>query len=450
MRQPVQRARFLSFDRDDATGDATVEVAHEALLWEWERLSGWIEQHRTWLRKHDGLVAAMEDWELSGRDPDYVLTGGRLVEYEAWGREGPLQLTRPEREFLDAGLDRRRSEDQHDQVRREGQRRVERRSRRRLVGMVVALVLLAGTAAYGGMAWMASRPPEAILLVQRGAGVFGDQATVGFERAAADLGIRAERVAPPGQFAAESDVRAAADSGARLIVLAAINDCSFIDSVAQAYPDVRFVVLARCALGQPNVVYVRWAYEQGSFLAGAAAALTSKSGIIGFIGGVDEPLIWAFHAGYEAGARAVNPEIEVRWAYLSEPPDFSGYNAAPRAFTVAEQMYEDGVDVIFPAAGASGPGAFEAASQQSDRGRLWALGVDVDQYDPNDDPVHAAHVLTSMVLVIDKVTYTLVAEHTQGTLRPGAADIPHRRRRCGHHLLRRVPGRRAAPDRGAP
>jgi len=111
------------------------------------------------------------------------------------------------------------------------------------------------------------------------------------------------------------------------------------------------------------VAYVRFASEQGSLLAGAAAALTSKTGVVGFIGGVDWPQIWPFEAGFEAGARAAVPEIEIRSEYLSVPPNFTGFGAAPYAFQVAEQMYEDGVDVIFPAAGGSGDGVVQAASQ---------------------------------------------------------------------------------------
>lgn len=81
--------RLLSFDRDPVTGDATVEVAHEALLWEWERLAGWIDVYRADLGRHDALRHAVGEWEASGHDPDYLLTGGRLDEFETWSRDTP-------------------------------------------------------------------------------------------------------------------------------------------------------------------------------------------------------------------------------------------------------------------------------------------------------------------------------------------------------------------------
>ena len=104
------RNRLLSFDRDTVTGDATVEVAHEALLREWERLAGWIDRHRAALRRHETFTTAAEEWEAAGREPDYLVAGSRLTEFEAAIREGTLQLTGRERAFLEASTDRRRDE----------------------------------------------------------------------------------------------------------------------------------------------------------------------------------------------------------------------------------------------------------------------------------------------------------------------------------------------------
>src|SRR6185503_5876579 len=101
------RHRLLTFDRDEVSGEATVELAHEALLTEWERLAGWIDRHRAALRRRDALLFAVDEWELAGRDPEYLLTGSRLVEFETWRQECSLQLTRSELEFLDASASRR-------------------------------------------------------------------------------------------------------------------------------------------------------------------------------------------------------------------------------------------------------------------------------------------------------------------------------------------------------
>ena len=129
------RHRLLSFDRDPVTGKATVEVAHEALLREWGRLAGWIDRHRAALRRHDTFSAAVEEWEAAGRDPDYLLAGSRLDEYETTFREGTLLLTGRERAFLDASLDRRRVEEAQEAAQSAANRRLERRARIRLVGL---------------------------------------------------------------------------------------------------------------------------------------------------------------------------------------------------------------------------------------------------------------------------------------------------------------------------
>jgi basic membrane protein A and related proteins len=186
---------------------------------------------------------------------------------------------------------------------------------------------------------------------------------------------------------------------------------------------------------RPNVTYLTFAEEEGSFLAGAAAALKSRTGEIGFIGGTDFPLIWRFHAGYEAGARAVDPDIRVRATYLTRPPDFSGFDSYALARGAAGRLYSDGADIIYHAAGRSGFGVFEAARAISERrGRhLWAIGVDDDQYrsvagfDASElgfsPKAVQPHVLTSMLKRVDRAAYMALADYAAGTLTPGARRL---------------------------
>jgi hypothetical protein len=151
------RHRLLSFDRDPVSDEATVEVAHEALLTEWVRLAGRIDRHRADLRRHQALGAAIEEWEASGQHPDYLLAGSRLGEYEAWRLASTLRLTAREREFLDAEAERQHAEQAEEMARRAGQRRLKRRARTRLLplvgffagggssaGLMSLLVLIAG------------------------------------------------------------------------------------------------------------------------------------------------------------------------------------------------------------------------------------------------------------------------------------------------------------------
>jgi basic membrane protein A len=304
--------------------------------------------------------------------------------------------------------------------RREQERRLERRARTRLVGLVAAVVLLAGMATFGGLTWLGNRPPDVVFLDSRGSGVFGDGVAAGLDRAVSDLGIRGERSIAAEAVPRPADLLAASERGPD-VVISLWEVCGYVDPVARAYPEIRYLMI-ECVFGAPdlpNVASVTFASEQGSYLAGAAAAMKSESGVIGFVGGLDHPLIWGFQAGYEAGARAVNPDIGIRSVYLS---DLSGrpFDAEPIAFREATRMYENGADVIFPAAGASGFGVFEAARQESGPGgrHVWGIGANVDMYDPPEDPYYP-YVLTSMVKRFDVAISTLLDEYASGTLRTG-------------------------------
>jgi basic membrane protein A len=182
------------------------------------------------------------------------------------------------------------------------------------------------------------------------------------------------------------------------------------------------------------VSYVSFAQNEGSFLVGAAAALESRTGRIGFIGGMDIPMMHEFQAGYEAGAGAVDPSIEVRSTYLAAYWDFSGFGSPTYAFHEATRMYGSGADVIYHAAGASGRGVFQAAAEIRDR-HVWAIGVDVDQYqefaamDPKDAPpeLHIAawpsHVLTSMVKRVEVAVYEVLRDYSRGIFTSGVRQF---------------------------
>ena len=104
------RYRLLALDRDPATGSPTVEVAHEALLAEWHRLRDWIDQHRDDLAKQASFLVAVNEWEASGRDPGYLLTGTRLDDYERWAATTGLRLTATEHDFIAAAVAARDAE----------------------------------------------------------------------------------------------------------------------------------------------------------------------------------------------------------------------------------------------------------------------------------------------------------------------------------------------------
>jgi basic membrane lipoprotein Med (substrate-binding protein (PBP1-ABC) superfamily)/DNA-binding SARP family transcriptional activator len=419
--------RLLTFDRDLLTGAATVEVAHEALLWEWDRLAEWLEGHRADLRRQVALAGAAREWEAAGRNPDFLLTGSRLAGYEEWRRDAPLRLTIEEREFLAAGLERREAEQADVSSRSDRQRRLERRARTRLVALGVSMALLAAAATYGFLAWRASRPPDVVMVFEgQGDAGLNDMLALGFDRAVSRFGIRAEKVTES-ESSLDAELRRVSEEGVDLVTGTYL--CQH-EAVARDYPDVRYVILD-CWGDLPNVTYIPFLREEGSFLVGAAAALKSETGTIGFVGGLDAELIWPFHAGYEAGARAVRPDIQVLADYLTEPPDLSGFESPTLAAERTEKLYRKGADVVFHAAGEAGMGVFNAAQVMSQElGRhLWAIGVDTDQYRsitslPDVDPAALQpHILTSMVERYDRAISVALADYANGTLAPGVREL---------------------------
>src|SRR5205823_836227 len=195
----------------------------------------------------------------------------------------------------------------------------------------------------------------------RGDHSFNDSAYEGLQKAAKDFSNIAVKDLTPVASGAnrEALMRLLAQQGYGLIFG---NGFAFQDScvkVAKDYPSIKF---ACTDTGVPdltpnsNLLNMDFAANQGSFLVGAAAALKSKSGKIGFIGGVDVALIHDFQAGYEAGAKHINPKIQIDVKYLTTPPDFSGFSDPAKGKEAALGLYQGGDDVIYHAAGGSGDG----------------------------------------------------------------------------------------------
>lgn len=418
--------RLLSFDRDPATGDATVEVAHEALLWEWERLARWIERHRSDVRRRATLAAAAEEWRASGRRDDYLLAGGRLAEYQGWAEGTELRLAASEREFLEASVRHHEEARTEETARIEAQGLLERRARRRLRGLVATVALLVAAGTFFLLSWLGGRPADvALLFGGYGDGSYRDTVAAGFDRAVADLDLSAERAVltyrRPDEFGTQ--LERLSDQGVDLIVTTETwaNQAPF-EAIAADHPETHYIALEIPTGRLENVAYLNFEDQEGAFLAGAAAAMKSRTGTVGFIGGAELPVIWRFEAGFEAGARAVRPDIEVQIVYLRGEGG-EGFGDPAQAQQVATRLYENGADVIFHAAGYSGLGLFQAAYEVSrDLGvHLWAIGVDADQYREiryavGQDLAEAwrDHILTSMLKHFDTAVYAVMVEHERG------------------------------------
>ena len=253
----------------------------------------------------------------------------------------------------------------------------------------------------------------------RGDQSFNDSAAAGLDQAKEEglIGDSQESEAEDGEAetAREERLRTFADAGYDPIIAVGFAYAASVGKVSEEYPDVHFAIIDDSSLADvPNVASLVFAEEQGSFLVGAAAALKTESDHIGFVGGVEVPLIQKFQAGYEAGAKAVNPDIKVDVTYLTQAPDFSGFGDPAKGKTAAQGMFDNGADIVYHAAGGSGGGVFEAASEAG----AWAIGVDSDQYNTADPSVQDV-ILTSMLKNVNVAVYEYLKEVAGGTFPAG-------------------------------
>ena len=275
---------------------------------------------------------------------------------------------------------------------------------------------------------MFSAPNVRVTLACEGAGVGGDRLGVerGFDRAVSDFSLtpRKENVELSTSYRDWSVVlRDLSEQAPALIV-----SLSFltIDAIAREHPGTHYLVFDHVGAA-PNVSYVHFHEREAAFLAGTAAALTSQTGAVGFIGGWDAIPIWGFLAGYEAGVRATNAGVRVTTAYAGEWPDPQGFIDLDRNEELARQMFADGADVIVAASGPAGMGVVSAAAAMSaSMGRhLWVIGVDTDWYEDLSrnlgiisPRVWRSHVLTSIRKRFDLAVYEALQSVASGNLPP--------------------------------
>lgn len=420
------RHRLLSFDMDPLTGAPTVEVAHEALVTAWPELRDWVEHSRDDLRRHARFTVALREWELAGNDAGYLLTGSRLTEYEQWAEDTSISLTTPERAFLDASVARRDADAQSEAQRRQEKAELGRRARRRLWALITSFVVLGGIAVALTFAVLADQPRATVAFFGiPETNAFDANIAAGLERAAREFDIRYQQVTPLVDGRREFAELVASDPD---LLITTSGVALAEQDVIREHPDVMFAVIDS-PIEAPNVAGVTFAEEQGAFLAGAAAAMKSEVGTVGYVGGLRTDALERFRAGYEAGARHVDPDVEIVATYIERP--FAGvagffldpFNRPDLARQYAEMLYER-ADVVFHAASQSGFGIFDAAVEQSEEQdrHLWAIGVDNDQWQ-QATPSQRDHVLTSMIKRSDVAAYRFVRQLLNGALEAGTQHL---------------------------
>ncbi|MDA2944845.1 MAG: BMP family ABC transporter substrate-binding protein [Actinomycetota bacterium] len=249
----------------------------------------------------------------------------------------------------------------------------------------------------------------------RGDGTFNDAAARGADQAEAELGYTVAELEATTADDRGPNLEALSGAGNDLIVAVGFAFGDALGAIAEANPETYYGWIDGYFDG-PNIITTAFAEHEGSFLVGAAAALKSASGHIGFIGGQEIDLIKKFEAGYIAGAKAVNPDIVVESQYLGAAGDNAAWGSPDKAKEIALSWYADGADIVYTAAGGSGRGTIEAAVEAGEG--KWAIGVDSDEYFV-DTAEQQAHRLTSMLKRVDTAVFEMAKNVAEGTAAGG-------------------------------
>ena len=236
---------------------------------------------------------------------------------------------------------------------------------------------------------------------------FNAAAWKGVQHAGKDFPIVVRDAEPGDPNSVEPALRAFAERGYDLVIGVGFSQTPIVEQVAKDYPKLNFAIVDGVSQ-LPNVASLIFKEHEGSYLVGMIAARTSKTGVLGFVGGMDIPLIHKFETGYEEGARAVNPNIKVIQNYVGVTD--AAWNNPGKGKELSVAQIGKGADVLFAAAGNSGLGAFDAAEQYG----KYVIGVD-----SNQNWVKPGFVLTSMVKRVDNAVYQIVRDRVNNQFKGG-------------------------------
>ncbi len=236
---------------------------------------------------------------------------------------------------------------------------------------------------------------------------FNEGVYTGVERFREETGIAYREFEVTNETQREQALRKMAQRGSDPIVGVGFAQGPAIETVGKMFPDTRFTIIDS-VVDLPNVQSVVFKEHEGSFLVGMLAALASETGTVGFIGGMDIPLIRKFACGYEQGVKYVNPDAEVIQNMTGTTP--AAWNDPGKGAELAKSQFDRGVDVVYAAAGGTGIGVYQAAA---DADKL-AIGVD-----SNQNHLQPGTMLTSMVKRVDVAAYNAFKTGADGSWQPG-------------------------------
>ncbi|WP_194238479.1 BMP family lipoprotein [Streptomyces spongiae] len=241
---------------------------------------------------------------------------------------------------------------------------------------------------------------------------FNDAAFSGLEKAKEEFGYKTADIEPTeGETDADKVQRltSLAKQGYNPIVGVGFAYGPAMKEVAAKYPKVSFGIVDSVVEGD-NVASLVFAENEASYLAGVAAAKATKTNTVGFVGGVDIPLIHKFEAGYKQGVEDTNPKVKVLSQYLTQTAEEGGFSSPDKGKAAAEAQLEKNADVVYQAAGLSGQGVIEAAATQ----KKWAIGVDSDQYQQQALAKYKNYILTSALKDVGGAVYALAKSVKDG------------------------------------
>ena len=234
---------------------------------------------------------------------------------------------------------------------------------------------------------------------------FNEAAFAGATRWAEETGGTFKELEMQSEAQREQALRRLAEAGANPIVMTGFAFGDVLSTVAPDFPDTKFAIVDM-VVDQPNVKSVVFTEEQGSYLVGMMAAMASKTGTVGFIGGMDIPLIHKFACGYAQGVKAANPDATIIQNMTGTTP--AAWNDPVKGAELAKAQKSQGADVIYAAAGGTGIGVLQAAADEG----ILSIGVD-----SNQNSLHPGSVLTSMLKRVDNAVYEAFNEGAD--LKPG-------------------------------
>jgi basic membrane protein A len=272
----------------------------------------------------------------------------------------------------------------------------------------IALAILAGV---GGASAQDFQPAVIFDMGGKFDKSFNEAAYNGAEKFKSETGISYLEFEVTQEAQREQAMERMAGRGAKIVVVVGFQNATPLEKIAKDYPDTKFTIIDS-VVDLPNVQSVTFKEHEGSFLVGMAAVMASKTGKVGFVGGMDIPLIRNFQFGYEQGVKHASGSASVLANYTGTTP--AAWNDPARGGELAIGQFDQGADVVYAAAGATGLGVLQAAA---DKGKL-SIGVD-----SNQNHLHPGSVLTSMLKRVDVAVYKAFKGAQDGTWQAGAQSL---------------------------